>query len=420
MTHPRLFAIAWRAALILLPWQTRLILSTPQLNGFPWEQGTVAMYVSWIPLVLTIVLSWSDLKAHAARVSLRAIVVMPIVALALTSLFTASWTATLLWWVHVLMLGLFAASLVVHRIPSIKIIAWFIYALIPHVALGLWQFASQHVFGSTLLGMAEQISSNSGVSVVEYGEYRTLRAYGGFPHPNVFGGWLAVALVLLPPLIRDARSTLIKFSWITCGALFAYTLILTFSRGAWIAAAIGLPLAFVVSFRHAVDHKQREAVISAIVLFLAALGIGLFTQWDAVSSRFIATERLEQWSLSQRTSAIADGFVAWKSHPIVGWGSGASLIGIAVARTAPSPVPLEPPHLVPFVILLETGIVGLLAMLGLGWFVLRTLIREQRLMNASPLLIAIACLALTDHYLWTLWVGSGLLCVVGMLTFQKR
>lgn len=422
-TKEQWFALAWRATLVLLPWQTRLILETPALNGFPWEQGTFALYVSWIPLIATIALAWEGLKKRAERLSLRAMVAVPVITLLLTTLFTRSWPASFLWWAHTVLLGLFIATLIVKEIKKQQVATWFILSLIPHTLLALAQFAAQHVWGSTLFGMAEQIAWQSGTSVVEYGEYRVLRAYGGFPHPNLFGGWLAMALLLLPDIIRRAKTTAIKFTWIGMGALFLYTLVLTFSRSAWIAAAFGLTFAFFQAFRRTENKRQREALFSAIALFSAALLIAGITQWDAIATRTLDPERLEVWSVSQRVTAIHDGFTAFKQHPILGWGQGAALIGIGASRTAPSPIPLEPPHTVPFVILLETGILGLAAVLALLWFVLRPLLTKHEWESALPLLAALAIIAASDHYLWTLWAGKCLLVLVlflGSKTTEKE
>lgn len=420
LTNDYLFGMAWRATLFLLPWQTRLILSTAELNGFPWEQGTLAIYLSWMPLIATVILAWGRLKERATKQPLRATVAVPVGILILATLLTSSWSASFLFIAHIVLLVLFVAALNARSVPFTKAMHWFLFSLIPHALLGIAQFAAQHVWGSTLLGIAEQISWTRGVSVVEYGEYRVLRAYGGFPHPNLFGGWLAAALLFLPEIIRQAKTALTKFAWIGTGVLFLYTLILTFSRGAWIAAAVGLALAFVLAFRRTETKHQREALILAVVLFLAAISIAVITQWPTVATRFQATERLEQWSISQRTTAFQDGIEAFKRHPILGWGPGASLIGIAVARTAPSPVPLEPPHMAPFVLLLETGLLGLIAAVALAWYLLRTLIADKRLIPALPLLATLSLLALTDHYLWTLWAGNALLIVMLGLKSTKE
>src|SRR5690349_15713914 len=52
----RLFEASWRLALLFLPWQTRWFLEGPSVNGFPWENGRISLYLSWIPLIVTIMI----------------------------------------------------------------------------------------------------------------------------------------------------------------------------------------------------------------------------------------------------------------------------------------------------------------------------------------------------------------------------
>ncbi|HWQ99312.1 MAG TPA: hypothetical protein VN397_00500, partial [Candidatus Methylomirabilis sp.] len=209
----RVFGIAWRLAILALPWQTRWIFHEGSVGSSPWEQGTVAVYASWGVLLLAIgtglAVAWrkrsdrgtrnSGLGLHDGRkvqgphskFQLAAVAFAVLLAI---SLFTSSRTATFLWWSHAVILGLFACTLVRAEVEATSVMRWFVLSLIPHAALGVWQFARQDIIGSTLLGIATQHPWTSGVSVVEHGLYRVLRAYGGFPHPNVFGGWLAVGL----------------------------------------------------------------------------------------------------------------------------------------------------------------------------------------------------------------------------------
>ena len=148
----------------------------------------------------------------------------------------------------------------------------------------------------------------------------------------------------------------------------------------------------------------------AVILLTSAATV--LWQWSAVLTRFTPSARLESWSIEQRSSAIQDGLVAWRAHPFVGWGPGAGLIGISLARTAPSPVPLEPPHAVPLVALLETGIMGLAGILILVVMLMHFLIKQRQFLIALPFLALLSVLALTDHALWTLWPGQ----VLGVLT----
>src|SRR5437763_62205 len=69
---------------------------------------------------------------------------------------------------------------------------------------------------------------------------RLLRGFGTFPHPNILGGYLALALACLPVLTQGwwRRSML----WWLVGVVLVAGLLASFSRAAWLAALAGLGL----------------------------------------------------------------------------------------------------------------------------------------------------------------------------------
>ena len=119
--------------------------------------------------------------------------------------FTASRVATAQWWIHFFLLTVFAWTLIRARVSSRTVATWFVISLLPHAFLGIWQYASQEIVAMTWFGIAAQDPSVAGVSVVEAGPMRVLRAYGGFPHPNIFGGWLAMGYWRLSSRVRHVQ-----------------------------------------------------------------------------------------------------------------------------------------------------------------------------------------------------------------------
>lgn len=420
MNRERAFAIAWRVAILALPWQTRWIFSTPTINGFPWEQGTVAVYASWIVIGIALLFGLANIQPQPSQpkpLKHRIVRSAPFILLVIASLFTVSPVTTVLWWSHVLILAAFAWVLWRNRVSAHVLAAWFVIALVPHALIGVWQFATQHVSASTVLGIAEQLSWQSGVSVVETTIERVLRAYGGFPHPNIFGAWLVVAMVLLPNIIRRSGSVVRQQAWIICSALLAMALVLTLSRGAWIAAAVGGTVAFIAAWKKCASGKQQAALLAALVAVIAIVGCAAYVERDAVLTRFQSSARLEQWSIEQRTSSLKDGLAAWQQRPLTGWGPGAALMGIIAIRPA-SPVAPEPPHIIPLVAAVETGILGLLSFIALAGLLIWHLIRTKRFIAALPVLFAMGVLMLTDHFLWTLWAGQALLIILILLVLD--
>jgi O-antigen ligase len=434
-TAHSLFAILWRLTILVLPWQTRWIFSYGSLSGYSWEEGTICVYASWVLILATVaagLFAQSGIGTrHAARgtqdaesliapsnvlASLGFIAII----LVILSLFTSSWAATLLWWSHLVLLALFAWVLVRLRVSRQSLALWFVASLVPHAALGIQQFFAQKIYGSTLLGIAMHNGWDVGVSVVEHGLYRVLRAYGGFPHPNIFAGWLAVGLTLLPDLARRSRSKLETYFLILCSVLFSIALVFSFSRGAWAAAFIGFIATCVISLKRSPSRADAQAVWIIVCTVVACAAFGTVTQWDHVNARFVLSNRLERWSIEQRTTSLREGIDAWRTRPAVGWGPGASVVGVLALRGGVTSTSPEPPHMVPLVILLETGAVGFLVILCITCLLLRRLWKSPRCWDAIPLLVALIPLLLTDHYSWTLWAGQALVMCVALLLILRE
>lgn len=467
----RISSLLWRITILLLPWQTRWIFVDGKIGTFPWEQGTVSFYASWVPLLATVACAWL-LTSHESRVMRKAdgqidqptndsvinssletqkhrntetrFLKIALFLLLAASLFTANATATVMWWVAIAVIGALVWSLGVLRVSRTSLMAWIVIAVLPHAGLGVVQFLTQDILGSTWLGIATHHAASSGTSVVEHGLYRVLRSYGGFPHPNILGGWIAVALGFLPRLIQTTKSKLASYGWLASGFLLTITLIFTFSRGAWVAAALACAAGAVIAFSSAHDAGDRQAVVMLVVVCVLAATFGFVTQWDHVRARVVSTDRLEAWSLFSRTESFAQGWKAFQKRPLAGWGPGAGLLGITEIRkgTQWARIAPEPPHAAPAAFVLETGLLGILALMALlGTVVVRYRTRKSgsgnqeagqkkwdrlfsrlALLDARlPLIIALTCIALTDHYLVTLWSGIVLLgLAIAVLRAQEE
>lgn len=391
-----LFSWAWRLAIFALPWQTRWF-ADASLAGWPWEQGRWSFYASWLLILATIVggaflkkFQISNFKSQKKTVVIFSLFV------ALTLLTTSSIAATAQWWVQILLLAALAVTLRRAEIPRREIATWFVISLLPHVAFGFWQYAAQGVSAVKWLGIAAQDPRTLGVSVVEAAEFRTLRAYGGFPHPNIFGGWLAIGLVTSLALAKDAANKIRVIGWTAASSAIAVTLVLTFSRGAWIAALVGI---VVLAIRFRRSQFFRVALVSVIV----ATSIVGFSQRHLFASRLSSAERLEQKSFEERGQSLRDGLKLFLARPIFGTGPNAELVAMNVSA---SPAPLESPHNAFLLAFVNVGVGGILL---LGWF-----FRKRPLTYAiflPPLLI----LAFFDHYLWSYWSGQAL-ATIALLT----
>ena len=414
----RVVGVLWRLAILLLPWQIRWFsegptvippVATGGINGWPWEQGRLAVYASWIVMAATIVVTSYKLQVSSDENRTTRYGLVGLVLLAVPSLLTLSPRATLQFWLQVGLLAGFVASLVRLRVTREQLATWFVISLVPHVLLAFWQWQTQIVIGTKWLGMSAQNSATLGVSVIEVMGQRILRVYGGFPHPNIFGGWLALAIPLRVWLISRGRSLILNSLFLI---LFSSALVLTFARGAWIACVVGLVLMIVLSRvdrgrgdcgaggRGDLAPTDTRRVWAAMSLIVLVVGITAFQTRDLIWTRLQTTPRLEAKSLDERGQGLENGWRLFVEHPLFGVGPGSAILGLSQESPDKTKTPV-PPHLVPLLILDEVGIIGLIGLIGLIGFVWR------RPFAFGPVAVLLA-LGLFDHYPWSLWSGQAL------------
>ncbi|MDD2786274.1 MAG: O-antigen ligase family protein [Patescibacteria group bacterium] len=492
-----IFEFAWRLSILALPWQTRFFLDA-QLAGWPWEQGRLSFYASWIPMLLAIVAfvilgqvrrdpGIQKERQNPFDLSLRRNLFWLVAAFGACTVIASPTPigAAAMWWVQVTLLAAFFVILLRADVNRRKVAFWFVVTLMPHALLAIMQFASQTVIGSSLLGMASQNPIDLGVSVVQTNVGRFLRAYGGFPHPNILGGWMAVglltALTLNPsptgagegsqiksfPLHRggkDRPRSAAEDRWLwSVEAVFTLALFYSFSRSAWLAAAVGLvvftflslrakserrsnlqmgtasetlveqeiaalrrtPLAMtegegdchIASEAPRNDRKRLVLTLAIPIILFAAL---TFIHRDLVLTRIdVGASRLEQKSVTSRMQSLKDGVDVFKSNLLFGTGPNSELPALASLKNiTTSPSPLEPPHMVWLLILVNFGIVGTLFIAGFGLYLLRIILNKWNAIdtqNKTLIITLVTCqliLVTFDHYPWSLWSGQVLTFVV--------
>ena len=272
--------------IFLLPWQTRLFLREGALNGGFWEYGSISLYatdVLFLGLAVCYVIcvgagilpapQYSSGRAETLRSRLKNllqprgakyyllfIIFFLLISASLSILWSPQKFITLYFSLRVLE-GI-ALFLIIKRLHlPIKRLSFAILAAgIIQATLGVEQFILQDdILGNNKwLGVASHDPKELGVSVVEYGEYRWLRAYGSFPHPNILGGWLVISLMIalewyldvarrwkgilapldLKRLKIERLGAVLSLVMLFCGLIF------TFSRSAF----LGLGVAFLFYF----------------------------------------------------------------------------------------------------------------------------------------------------------------------------
>lgn len=379
------------ALVFLIPWGARLIFFTGRVDGQPIEALTLSLFAI------------ETLVFVAAAVAVPSIVSRPHERQRWEFFFLAfmAWVFLSLLWAPAPTLALQAAVrvlmaallfLLVRSCPDReRVINVFLLSVLCQATLGLFQFFQQHVDASTLLGVAAQ-SALGPSAVVESVVGRLLRAYGTLPHPNIFGGFMAVGLVVS---LFPARGRVAYLLRTGAAPLLAAGLFVSFSRSAWLAAAAGI-VAIIVS----VAFRQVPWRPVLLRVGAACLVAGLFAvlYLPFVNARVTATGRLEARSINERLLALEQSRDLLLDRPLIGVGIGQTIPAL-LAKGGGYPPLLEPPHAAPAVLLVELGIVGfLLALFLLLRFVPRGSVPSP---EAMALAAAYLPLALLDHYLIT-------------------
>jgi hypothetical protein len=429
----RAWEILWRLSILLLPWQTRWFLDA-QLAGWPWEQGRMSIYASWMLLIATIVVGYLYRRGGPMRpprstrrsiptatfIVLASLFVMTIIA---TRLDPIALRATFQWWIQIALIVAFVITLKRNAIAWTTLAAWFVVSLLPHVALGFVQYAMQQVNGSTLLGIASQLPENAGVSVVEHGVYRVLRIYGGFPHPNIFGGWLVIGILTAFLLAARSEKKSQALFAIFSSAAMSVALLLTYSRSAWVAAVVGcivlVGATLVVARAGTRPAPTKQFLFAALVASILSVGIVGYSQRDHIFARGDTSSRLETKSLDVRAQALQNGWDVFRGHPFVGTAPGAQLYRLAEKlAVTKTDAPLEPPHNVSLLALADLGIVGMGLLIALIYLAKR----RRPMPDAWTAMIYLApffLIGLFDHYPWSLWSGQCLVFVSYLLATMR-
>ena len=430
---------AYKAALVvfffLLPLQTRYIFHQPIGDGVPYEYGTFSIFLvevlGWVVIALGLI-RMRDVKLkikNAKWFILLIIFVFPSIFWAPDKVVALQSAVRLL--EGVLLFFVLRSARIHSHEGDAKASHYIVYAFLTgaliQAGLGIFQFLTQSSFESSWLGMAIHDPRALGTAVVEFTDERWLRAYGSLPHPNILGGYLAVAFgiaVLLWQWLSTKDSPLQRtVLWVIISVILT-GIFFSFSRAAWLAAGVVFvwQLWMLVS-EYNTFARTSKSVIQAIwsassrywLLIIVYLVFLVLLVHPLISARVLSQSRLEIKSRVERVEGVREAWALIKKHPVAGVGLGNYTQ--AVAREVRPGQPLwsyQPVHNVPLLIWAELGIVGL----ALFLCVLYMLWRQSQ---NYPLLITFYILLIFDHYLWTLPLGILVFwAVLGLSTGYRK
>jgi hypothetical protein len=235
---------------------------------------------------------------------------------------------------------------------------------------GIFWFLGERTFSAATPGIAKAVVAGR----------LLLRPYATFSHPNALAGFILVSLILTVPFIFK-KSKIMAVGYLL---LVVSTLVLTFSRAAWLVGLLIIGLTFL----------GRKKILLVTYCLLLVIGFIIF------SFRFPSDEAIVQrlWltNISRRL---------FNQHPLSGVGLNNFISQLPHFWTNPNPIYLlQPVHNIYLLILAETGITGFLIFLFLifkAW--------------KSPFKIALLAILLTglfDHYWLTLQQNQLLFAIV--------
>lgn len=419
MTMKKILAFGMHGLVFLLPWQTVWIIQEkiigPEGATGIWQYGTLKIYAVELLICFLAGISLftiNRLSFPQRRKSNLVIMIFLFLIFAGCSMFWSDDRLVAFFaWIR-LCEGVFLFTL--FRNTSLKwswLVGAWITAAVIQSTLGIWQFLIQEVPANSWLGIAAHDPATLGDAVVEAGDRRWLRAYGAFPHPNIFGAYLSMSMLWCAHALCHAQK---KRHWLLVIAASQFilgALLVTFSRGAWLAVLAAALCACVVGIKKhggGIKNFFAPVVHPGVLLMLASaitISMFTFTFFDEVKVRTGFTEsHLEMQSVSERIDSVtrATPFFAhtWLAGTGIGNFTNALFRFEQAQRTVHEWYTYQPIHNVFAMVFAELGIIGLTLLVFVGFLFLR-----RMPVFGYPFLGAMAVFSLFDHFLWTVPFG---------------
>lgn len=266
----------------------------------------------------------------------------------------------------------------------------------------------QAIFQSPLGLPGEMLAApgQPGSAMIYFSGQSWLRVSGLTFHPNVLGGFFTVGLLVSLPLIKH---WLARVGW----WLLAAGLFLTFSRSAWLAAIVTIPL-MVWWLAKQKPEMRRSLAVTLGTTLLTAAAAGIFLAGPLLTRLQPFASLSESTSISGRGELIAIAMRIIAQSPINGVGAGNFPLAMLPYPT------MDPPHYVHNVPLLLAAEIGLAGGFLWYWIWLFPVFQAARFIKDhdpwpivfSAALFAFGLIALWDSYPWALASGRYLLVVL--------
>ncbi len=290
-----------------------------------------------------------------------------------------------------------------------KVLKLMIFVLVFVSLIGISQYILQHSLGLTFIGEPVVSAEMLGAAKIAIFDSEVLRAYGTFPHPNIFAGYLVFGVLAALYLVKKAKGIKRSYLFLALG-IFCLALILTFSRSAFLALFAALVLYYVIS-NIKISLKYILLSLALVVFFVLLLDLS-----SVLSTRIFVGDTAGSLERSQFLDISKEMFV---DKPFgVGIGN-FTYVMQDYSSSKLLPWKFQPVHNMYLLVLNELGMQGLLVF---AWFLVSLLLfLTQKLKDRGlshfllALYLGIFVIGVFDHYLFSIYQGQSLFWLfVGM------
>jgi len=390
----------------LLPWQTIFLLKEVFIEGEKFQYATIGIYLFELVLFVWLILNFKKITLCTDKRILYILITYTL--WIFISIFWSLNKGIALYFLMHHILGIFLFLIIQSSALNFK---KFSLSLITSVSfasiLGLYQFFSQSTFSNKWLGLSQHIPWQGGTSVIESATFRVLRTYGNMSHPNIFGGMLAIILLLSLGAYLKANKNELRwktFLIFTIPINFL-ALLTTFSRSSFLALFIGtiLIVFYFLFFEKSKKKKDLLVIFYALVIITSIFSVAYS---NIISSRSNIHSRLEKKSLDDRGAYLNDARKIINKNFFTGVGLG-NYTEISRKNNSQNKIwEIQPVHNIYLLIFSEIGLFGFSILI---FFIIFTLLEifkivKERNTNRvifSAILISLLMLSFFDHWLWT-------------------
>lgn len=242
-----------------------------------------------------------------------------------------------------------------------------------------------------LVGFYQYVTKQVDLTWVDVETFNDIsfRVYSSFDNPNVYGAYLLLAIPLCAAMVLYAKKPLYKLYALGVTGLLLLNLLLSYSRGCYLALALA-------AFIFIMLMEKR-----LVIFFLPALFVLPFVLPPSILNRLSSITNFGESSTAYRLAIWQGTLRVLKDFWITGVGQGMDAYNVVFPFYAFNAIVAPHSHNLFLQVFVETGIVGLLVFLGvLACFVRTMVCFLRRAADWRDKVVAAAILAAAAGFLF--------------------